>query len=116
MLEVVHFYLSDVSARDSILLSLISSRVAADHSLVLYVFLARIGDQVGDPEHLGLRRAVPALPQQVLRHDLLVKLGDFSVLCGPIAVRLCDCLLRGGCLAEQSRVLACKLMRWEEIV
>ena len=92
MLEVVHFYLSDVSARDSILLSLMSSRVAADHSLVLYVFLARIGDQVGDSEHFGLHRAVPALPQQVLRHDLLVELGCFSVLRGPIAIRLSNSL------------------------
>ena len=94
MLEVVHFYLSDVGARDSILLSLLSGRVAADHSLVLYVFLARIGDQVGDPEHLCLRRAVPALPQQVLCHDLLVELGSFGVLSGPVAIRLCYSLFR----------------------
>ena len=61
---------------------------------MLHILLAGVGDEVGHPEHLSLiGRAVAALPQQVLRHDLLVKLGAFSVLRGPSAVRLCDCLL-----------------------
>ena len=95
MLEVVHFYLSDVGACHSIidiLLSLLSSRITAYHSLVLYVFLARVCHKVGDPEHLGLGWPMAALPQQVLSHDLLVKLGSFCVLSGPIAVRLSNCL------------------------
>ena len=92
MLEVVHFYLSDVSARHSIVDILLSRRIAADHSLVLYVFLAGVCHEVGDSEHLCLRRAMTALPQQVLSHDLLVKLGSFCVLSGPIAVRLSNCL------------------------
>lgn len=91
MLEVVHFYLSDVSACHSIidiLLSLLGARVAADHSLVLYVLLAGVRHQVGDSEHLGLRWAVPALPQQVLCHDLLVELVSLGLLRGPVAIRL----------------------------
>ena len=95
MLKVVHFYLSDIGACDSIidvLLSLLSRRVTADHSLVLYVFLAGVSHEVGDSEHLGLRRAVTALPQQVLCHDLLVELVCFSVLRGPIAIRLSNSL------------------------
>ena len=94
MLEVVHFYLSDVSACHSIVDILLSRRIAADHSLVLYVFLAGVGNEVGDSEHLSLRRAVTALPQQVLSHDLLVKLCGFSMLSGPVAVRLSNSLLR----------------------
>ena len=55
---------------------------------MLYVLLAGIGHEVGDSEHLSLRRAVTALPQQVLSHDLLVELGCLSMLSGPVAVRL----------------------------
>ena len=94
MLEVVHFYLSDVSACHSIVDILLSRRIAADHSLVLYVFLAGVGHEVGDSEHLSLRRAVTALPQQVLSHDLLVELCGFSMLSCPVAVRLSNSLLR----------------------
>ena len=94
MLEVVHFYLSDVSACHSIVDILLSRRIAADHSLVLYVLLAGVGHEVGDSEHLSLRRAVTALPQQVLSHDLLVKLCGFGMLSCPVAVRLSNSLLR----------------------
>ena len=88
MLEVVHFYLSDVGACHSIIDILLSRWIAADHSLVLYVLLAGIGHEVGDSEHLSLRWAVTALSQQVLSHDLLVELGCLSMLSGPVAVRL----------------------------
>ena len=93
MLEVVHFYLSDVSARHSIVDILLSRRIAADHSLVLYVFLAGVCHEVGDSEHFSLRRAMAALPQQVLSHDLLVELRGFSMLGGPVAVSLSNRLL-----------------------
>ena len=96
MLKVVHFYLSDVGACHSIidiLLSLLSPRITTNHSLVLYIFLARVCHKVGYPEHLSLGRPVATLPQQVLSHNLLVKLCGFSVFCGPVAVGLSDGLL-----------------------